>query len=245
MKIAYQEFRFQVKVIEMLPESNTLGSLIAIIRAKSDGLDSANSKVGAQASVKNASLRIDTAHQKLVERVDALRGLSLFLTVDPEIEWTDLRLKLKKASDWLDSDLTAWDATDLNNLLEALRVMSEKVQQGLNMRWGSILSRIGVARTLLGFIDDGESVLLERRLRQFDSLTPPSSMCSSTDVLLEAEEFIENNGVGNIAVQKFLEAASSLAGASLESMNDPDVKAWLKLEDRREKFSISFRDKGN
>ena len=228
----------------MLPESNTLGSLIAIIRAKSDGLDSANSKVGAQASVKNARLRIDTAHQKLVERVDALRGLSLFLTVDPEIEWTDLRLKLKKASDWLDSDLTAWDVTDLNNLLEALRVMSEKVQQGLNMRWGSILSRIGVARTLLGFIDDGESVVLERKLRQFDSLTPPSSMCSSTDVLLEAEEFIENNGVGNIAVQKFLEAASSLAGASLESMDDPDVKNWLDLEDRREKFSISFKDKG-
>ncbi len=244
MKIAYQEFRFQVKVIEMLPESNTLGNLVAIIRAKSDGLDSANSKVGAQASVKNSRLRIDTAHQKLVERVDALRGLSLFLAVDPDIEWTDLRLKLKKASDWLDSELTTWDVTALNNLLEALGVMSEKVQQDLNMRWGSILSRIGVARTLLGFIDGGESVVLERRLRQFDSLTPPSSMCSSTDVLLEAEEFIENNGVGNIAVQKFLEAASSLAGASLESMNDPDVKNWLDLEDRREKFSISFKDKG-
>jgi hypothetical protein len=244
LKIAYQEFRFQVKVIEMLPESNTLGNLVAIIRAKSDGLDSANSKVGAQASVKNSRLRIDTAHQKLVERVDALRGLSLFLAVDPDIEWTDLRLKLKKASDWLDSELTTWDVTALNNLLEALGVMSEKVQQDLNMRWGSILSRIGVARTLLGFIDGGESVVLERRLRQFDSLTPPSSMCSSTDVLLEAEEFIENNGVGNIAVQKFLEAASSLAGASLESMNDPDVKNWLDLEDRREKFSISFKDKG-
>jgi hypothetical protein len=69
-------------------------------------------------------------------------------------------------------------------------------------------------------------------------------MAGSIRTLEEAEEFIEKTGVGNIAVKKFLEDASSRNGASLESMNDPDVKNWLDLEDRREKFSISFRDKG-
>jgi hypothetical protein len=132
----------------------------------------------------------------------------------------------------------------LNDLNEALLVFSVTVESNLKSGWGLVLERIGTARALLEFIDNSDSRILRNNLGISDDRTLPSSMAGSIRTLEEAEEFIEKTGVGNITVKKFLEDASSRNGASLESMNDPDVKNWLDLENRREKFSITFRDMG-
>ena len=130
-------------------------------------------------------------------------------------------------------------------LLESLRNMSDNVMSSLDSDWKLMLTRIGRVRTLLGFIDDNQSRTLESRSRLFRNDTTPATMLESVDFLIESERFVEDNGVGNTTVQKFLEDASSDDGATLESINEPDVKNWLDEKQRRLKFGILFKDRGH
>jgi len=228
----------------MTNESRSLGELTALLRSRSDGLESLNNANGAFEVVNQSKIRIDNTYKRLVDGVHALNAVLLFLDLKTELDWSDVSAKLKKAKKWLSTEMVSGNVVALNDLNEALLVFSVTVESNLKSGWGLVLERIGTARALLEFIDNSDSRILRNNLGISDDRTLPSSMAGSIRTLEEAEEFIEKTGVGNITVKKFLEDASSRNGASLESMNDPDVKNWLDLENRREKFSITFRDMG-
>jgi hypothetical protein len=180
-----------------------------------------------------------------MERVKTFEALRGFLGLDPKLDWADVRKKLATANKWLSTEMTNWNVAALNELLESLRNMSDEVMSSLDSDWKLVLTRIGRVRTLLGFLDDIEAKNLVKRSGLFRSDTTPVTMLESVGFLTEAEKFVADNGVGNDKVQKFLEDASSDSGATLESINEPDVKSWLDEKERRLKFGILFKDRGH
>ena len=229
----------------MTDKQMSLGELTASIRSKSDALVSVRAEAGAHEAVKVTQTRIRNVNSQLTERVKTFEALRGFLVLDAQLDWTDVRKKLATANKWLSTEMTNWNVAALNELLESLRNMSDNVMSRLDSDWRLVLTRIGRIRTLLGFIDDNESERFVRTSRLFASDITPVIMLESIDFLIEAEKFVEDNGVGNAAVQKFLEEASSDGGATLESINEPDVKNWLDEKERRLKFGIVFKDRGH
>ena len=229
----------------MADKQISLGGLTASIRSKSDALASVRAEAGALEAVKVTQTRIRSVNSQLTERVKTFEALRGFLVLDAQLDWADARKKLAAANKWLSTEMTNWNVAALNELLESLRNMSDNVMSRLDSDWRLVLTRIGRIRTLLGFIDDNESERFVRTSRLFASDITPVIMLESIDFLIEAEKFVEDNGVGNAAVQKFLEEASSDGGATLESINEPDVKNWLDEKERRLKFGIVFKDRGH
>ena len=229
----------------MTDKQISLGGLTASIRSKSDALASVRAEAGALEAVKVTQTRIRSVNSQLTERVKTFEALRGFLVLDAQLDWADARKKLAAANKWLSTEMTNWNVAALNELLESLRNMSDNVMSRLDSDWRLVLTRIGRIRTLLGFIDDNESERFVRTSRLFASDITPVIMLESIDFLIEAEKFVEDNGVGNAAVQKFLEEASSDGGATLESINEPDVKNWLDEKERRLKFGIVFKDRGH
>jgi hypothetical protein len=178
-------------------------------------------------------------------RVNAQKSICGFLNIEPVIDWSEVGTKLANSKKWLANGANDWDITTLNELLLALTSMINAVQSSLSTNWSSMVARIGVAKTRLGFIDTVEANVLERNLRPFDVVTQPQSMDGAIDALKEAEALIAIVGVGNAKVEKFLENASSLDGVSLDSVNEPEVKSWLDEDNRREKFVIRFKGRGH
>ena len=167
------------------------------------------------------------------------------MVLDAQLDWTDVRKKLATANKWLSTEMTNWNVAALNELLESLRNMSDNVMSSLDSDWKLVLTRIGRVRTLLGFLDDIDAKNLVKRSGLFRSDTTPVTMLESVGFLTEAEKFVADNGVGNDKVQTFLEDASSDGGATLESINEADVKSWLDEKERRQKFGILFKDRGH
>ena len=229
----------------MTDKQISLGGLTASIRSKSDALASVRAEAGALEAVKVTQTRIRSVNSQLTERVKTFEALRGFLVLDAQLDWADARKKLAAANKWLSTEMTNWNVAALNELLESLRNMSDNVMSRLDSDWRLVLTRIGRIRTLLGFIDDNESERFVRTSRLFASDITPVIMLESIDFLIEAEKFVEDNGVGNAAVQKFLEEATSDGGATLESINEPDVKNWLDEKERRLKFGIVFKDRGH
>ena len=229
----------------MTDKQLSLGGLTASIRSKSDALVSVRAEAGALEAVKVTQTRIRSVNSQLTERVKTFEALRGFLVLDAQLDWADVRKKLATANKWLSTEMTNWNVTALNELHESLRVMSDSVMSSLNNDWKLVLARIGRVRTLLGFLDDNESKSLVRASRLFGSDTTPVTMLESISFLIEAEKFVEDNGVVKPAVQKFLEDASSDGGATLESISEPDVKSWLDEKERRLKFGIVFKDRGH
>ncbi len=229
----------------MTDKQATLGGLTESIRSKSESLVSERAETGALEAIEVTQNRIRTANSQLTERVKTFEALRDFLVLDPQLDWIDVRKRLATANSWLSTEMTDWNVAPLNDLLESLRNMSDNVNSTLESDWKLILTRIGRIRTLVGFIDDNQSRSLELKSRLFRSDTTPVTMLESIDFLIEAEKFVEDNGVGNATVQKFLEDASSDDGATLESINQTDVKNWLDEKQRRLKFGILFKDRGH
>ncbi len=229
----------------MTDKQMSLGGLTASIRSKSDALVSVRAETGALEAVKVTQTRIRGVNSQLAERVKTFEALRGFLILDAQLDWADVRKKLATANKWLSTEMTNWNVAALNELLESLRNMSDNVMSSLDSDWRLVLTRIGRVRTLLGFIDDIQSRSLESRSHLFRSDTTPVTMLDSIEFLIEAEKFVEDNGVGNAAVQKFLEEASSNGGATLESISETDVKSWLDEKERRLKFGIVFKDRGH
>jgi hypothetical protein len=222
----------------------SLGELTIGIRSKSESLEGAKIASGSLQGLKAAKNKIDDAYMRLAVKVGALDSLSRFLNVEVEIDWKDLNGKLIRTRKWMESGLVDGDATHLTNLNESLRNMASDVDSKLNELWGIISPRIQRARTLLEFIDLNRSLELLRASNRFTSVVTPQAMVDSLEFVNDAEDFIAQQGVGNASVQTFLEASSTRQGASLDSIDDLDVLAWLNQGGRREKFSITFKDKG-
>jgi len=223
----------------------SLGQIATLIRTASDGLELAKSEGGDLETIINTQGRITAENNRLMEKVKAFEALRGFLGSDPQLDWADVREKLATANKWLSTEMTNWNVAALNELHESLKKMSDNVMSSLDSDWKLVLTKIGRVRTLLGFIDDNQSRSLESRSRLFRSDTTPTTMLESIGFLTEAEKFVDDNGVGNDNVQKFLEDASSDSGATLESINEPDVKSWLDEKERRLKFGILFKDRGH
>ena len=223
----------------------SLGQIATLIRTASDGLELAKSEVGDLETIIKTQGRITAENKRLMERVKAFEALRGFLDLDPQLDWADVRKKLATAHNWLSTDMTNWNVAALNDLHESLKNMSDNVMSSLDIDWRLILTKIGRVRTLLGFLDDIDAKNLVKRSGLFRSDTTPVTMLESVVFLTEAEKFVADNGVGNDKVQTFLEDASSDGGASLESMNEPDVKSWLDEKERRLKFGIVFKDRGH
>jgi hypothetical protein len=215
------------------------------IRSKSDGLENVHTAAGTLQAIRSAQTRVDDAYSRLMIRVKAHNLICGFLSIDSVLDWSQVTVKLTKAQTWLASVANEWDVNALSELHDSLTSMLTSVQSDLVVNWNVMTARIEVARTRLGFIDTLESSGLERALRLFDAQTSPQLMADSIDALQKAEELIARIGLGNAQVEQFLEQASSYNGASLESMNEPDVKSWLDADNRREKFVIRFKGKGN
>jgi hypothetical protein len=229
----------------MTDKQLSLGGLTASIRSKSDALVSVRAEAGALEAVKVTQTRIRSVNSQLTERIKTFEALRGFLVLEAQLDWTDVRKKLATANKWLSTEMTNWNVAALNELLESLRNMSDNVMSSLDSDWKLVLTRIGRVRTLLGFLDDIDAKNLVKRSGLFRSDTTPVTMLESVGFLTEAEKFVADNGVGNDKVQMFLEDASSDGGASLESMNEPDVKSWLDEKERRLKFGIVFKDRGH
>ena len=224
---------------------NSLADSTRSIRAKSEGLENINTAEGTLQQVKSVQSKIDEAYSRLMIRVNAQKSICGFLNIEPVIDWSEVGTKLANSKKWLANGANDWDITTLNELLLALTSMINAVQSSLSTNWSSMVARIGVAKTRLGFIDTVEANVLERNLRPFDVVTQPQSMDGAIDALKEAEALIAIVGVGNAKVEKFLENASSLDGVSLDSVNEPEVKSWLDEDNRREKFVIRFKGRGH
>ena len=229
----------------MTDKQLSLGGLTASIRSKSDALVSVRAEAGALEAVKVTQTRIRSANSQLMERIKTFEALRGFLVLEAQLDWTDVRKKLATANNWLSKEMTNWNVAALNELLESLRNMSDNVMASLDSDWKLVLTRIGRVRTLLGFLDDIDAKNLVKRSGLFRSDTSPVTMLESVGFLTEAEKFVADNGVGNDKVQMFLEDASSDGGASLESINELDVKSWLDEKERRLKFGIVFKDRGH
>ena len=229
----------------MATDFSSLGEATIAIRSKSDGLDNLYTASGTLKGIKSAQTKVDEVYSRLMTSVKAQTLICDFLAIDPGLDWGEVATKLTKAQAWLTSVANDWDVTALSELKDALSSMLAAVQTDLITNWNVMTARIEVARTRLGFIDTLESDGFERALRLYDAQTSHQLMPGSIGALQKAEDLITRIGIGNAQVEKFLEHASSQSGASLESMNEPDVASWLDEENRREKFVIRFKSKGN
>jgi hypothetical protein len=222
----------------------SFGTVVTAIQTLSDGLQNVHTATGTFQTVKTAKSKVDDAYSKLTVQIEAYISVCVFLNLEQHLDWSEVASKLFKAKSWLSTVTDNWDVTALIELQDSLASMLATNQVDLRANWNAMITKIDTAKTRLNFFGTLESDSLERALRLYDLQTSPGMMIGSIDALQKAEDFISRTGIENENVEKFLTLASSRDGAPLDLLNEPDIKTWLDDENRREKFAVRFRGKG-
>jgi hypothetical protein len=226
----------------MSAKSNNLRQSVVNLRTYSDGLVSAGAGDRAITGVKDAQNRVNESLARLTTRSFALLKLSEFNNDPIVVDWSEVRTNLTKAEEWLESELTSWQARELVALADSISTLTLDVQEKITVQWEKMLQRVFRVRALLEFFSTAEAMTLVFRSKIYLPGATPKSMLESIDFLKEAEAFAEVNGVADPEIARFLEGTTSPGGSPIDSLDSDNVRDWLKQENRITRFGIRFKD---